>query len=195
MTDIVVQQHLKDCLFHGVCKHIHESIQYLYSTPRTSSLQLMVQVVNKNEEILDKVRSRATVTTELGEGMAELWHQIAKLMAALTKAVQGNNLSSVPSSPWERGHWRGCNGSSTPSHPNSHNGRSSPGQTTPACCLPIGYGTGGTGNGSNGQGNQGTSIRMESTANRHDPNSPQSFRCQGWGHMARECPTPVSALN
>ena len=23
----------------------------------------------------------------------------------------------------------------------------------------------------------------------------QCFRCQGWGHMARECPIPMSALN
>ena len=33
MTDLEIQQHLKDHLFHGVQKHIHDSIWYLYSTP------------------------------------------------------------------------------------------------------------------------------------------------------------------
>ena len=138
MMDLEVQQHLKDCLFHGVCKHISDSIWYLYGTPRTTYSQLMVtthKAESENEEIWDKVRAMAVVTTNLGEEMAELREQIAKLMATLTKAGQGNNPSSAPSSPQERCHGRGCNGSSTPSHPNSHNGRSGPGQTTPACTL------------------------------------------------------------
>ena len=42
MTDLKVQQHLKDHLFHWVHKHIHNFVQYLYSTPGTSYLQLMV---------------------------------------------------------------------------------------------------------------------------------------------------------
>ena len=50
-------------------------------------------------------------------------------------------------------------------------------------------------NGSNGQGSQGPSTRREGTANHQDQNSLQCSRCQGWGHMARECPTQVSALN
>ena len=94
-----------DCLFHGVCKHICDSFQYLYSTSGTSYPQLMVathKAESENEEIWDKVRARAAVRTNSGEGMAELGHQIAKLMAALTKAGKGNSPSSVPSSPWER---------------------------------------------------------------------------------------------
>ena len=147
---------------------------------------------SENKEIQDKTRARVTVGNDLGEGMAELGQQIAKLMAAWTKARQGNNPSSVPNSPWERGCGRGCN---TPSHPNSHNGRSGPGQTTPIHSLPTGHGTGGNGTRSNGQSNQWTSTRREGTANRWDPNSFQCFRCQGWDHMARECPTPALALN
>ena len=53
MTDLEAQHHLKDHLFHGVCKHICESVQYLYSTPGTSYSQLMVatqKVESKNEE-------------------------------------------------------------------------------------------------------------------------------------------------
>ena len=90
------------------------------------------------------------LTTDSGEGMTELGQQIAKLMATLTKAGQGNNPSKSQSRPQERGCGRGCNGSNTPSHSNSHNVRSSPGQTTPAHSLPTGHGTGGAGNGSNG---------------------------------------------
>ena len=36
ITDQEVQQHLKDHLFHGVHKHIRDSIWYLYSKPRTT---------------------------------------------------------------------------------------------------------------------------------------------------------------
>ena len=128
MMDLEVQQCLKDCLFHGVQEHIHDSIWYLYSTPGAFYFQQLVaahKVENKNKE-----------------GMVELGQQIAKLMAALTKVGQGNNPSSVPSSPLERGQRRGCSGSNTSSHPNSHNGRVGPGQTTPAHSLPTGCKTG-----------------------------------------------------
>ena len=134
---------------------------------------------SKNEESQDKVRTSAIVITNPGEGMAKLGQQIVKLIAALTKAGQGNSPSSVPSSPQERGCGRGHNSSSTPIHPNSNNGRRCPGQTTPANSLPTGCGVGSTGNGSNGQGNQGVSTRREGTANQQDPNSLQCFRCQG----------------
>ena len=79
-----VQQHLKDCLFHGVCKHICDSIQYLYIAPGTSYLQLMVAATkaeSKNEETQEKVRVRAIMTSDPWEGMAVLSQQIAKLMA------------------------------------------------------------------------------------------------------------------
>ena len=158
MTDLEVKQHLKDCLFHGVQKHIQDSVQYLYSTPRTSYLEVMVtahKAESNNEEFLDKVRARAMVGTDSGEGVAEVGQQIARSMAALTKDVQGGNPSSTPSTPWERSFGRGCNGSSTPNHPNSHDSRSGPGQTTPVHSLPTGCWTGSQGTGNNGQSNQG----------------------------------------
>ena len=72
--DLEVQQHLKDCLFQGVHKHIRDSIRYLYSTPGTSYLQLMVaaqKAKSENEEIWDKVRARVAVVTDSGEGATE----------------------------------------------------------------------------------------------------------------------------
>ena len=141
MMDLEVQQHLKDCLFHRVRKHIPDSVQYIYNTPRNTSSQLMVATDKAESEnkILSKVRARATIATDLGKEMAELGQQIAKLMADLTKAGLSSNPSSTPSSPWERGCGRGCNGSNTPNPPNSHSGRSGPGQTIPASSLPPGH--------------------------------------------------------
>ena len=49
IMDWEVQQHLKDCLFHGVCKHISDSIFYLYSNPRTMYFQLMFTVCKAGE--------------------------------------------------------------------------------------------------------------------------------------------------
>ena len=68
------QQHLKDCLFHGVWNHICDSVQYLYSTPSTSYSQLMFaaqKADSESEETQERVRPRATVTPEPG-GMANL---------------------------------------------------------------------------------------------------------------------------
>ena len=68
MTDLEVQQHLKDHLFHGVGKHIRDSIMYLYRTPGTSYSQLMVAAhkVRSENEIWNKVRARAAVATNSG---------------------------------------------------------------------------------------------------------------------------------
>ena len=52
-------------------------------------------VESEIKEIQDKVRTRASIATDPGEGMAELGQQIAKLMATMTKAGQGSNPSLV----------------------------------------------------------------------------------------------------
>ena len=54
---------------------------------------------SKNEKIQENVRATAMVTTYLGEGMAELSQQIAKLMATLAQTGQGSNASSASGSP------------------------------------------------------------------------------------------------
>ena len=190
MLELEVQQHLKDCLFHGVWMHIRDSIRFLYSTPRTSQSQLMVatcKAESENEEIWDNVRARTAMTSHSREGTTELGQQIAKLMAILTMSGQG-------SSP-ARGCGRGQTGRNAPGHLSSHNSQTSLGQTAPDDSTPTGHGIGTTISGNKGQNSQGTNTRCEGTANRRDPNSLQCFRCQGWGNMAQECPTPATALN
>ena len=93
---VEAQQHLKDCLFHGVCKHIHDSVWYSYSAADTTYSQLMVDIrkaESKNEETWEQVRARTMVTSNLGEGTAELSQQIVKLMATLTHTRQGSRPS------------------------------------------------------------------------------------------------------
>ena len=105
MTDLEVQQHLKDHLFHRVCKHIRDSMQYLYSNPETFYSQLMIatcKAESKNEETNEKVRSRTAMITNPKEGTMDLGHQIAKLMATLTRASQGNSPANAPNSPSQR---------------------------------------------------------------------------------------------
>ena len=102
MMAVEAQQHLKDCLFHRVHKHTHNSVWYLYSAPDTSYSQLMVaprKVESENEETRGKVRARAMVTSDPGAGNAEHSQQIAKLMAALTQTGLGSSPSSTPGSP------------------------------------------------------------------------------------------------
>ena len=75
-----VPWHLKHYLFHGVCKHIRDSIRYLYSNPETTYSQLMVmasKAESKMEEAKDKVRARSprsAVTTEVTDSSKELSH-------------------------------------------------------------------------------------------------------------------------
>ena len=109
IADHEVSWHLKDHLFHEVCKHIRDSIRHLYSNPETTYSQLMVmarKAESEMEEGKDKVRARSAVTTEVVDGSKELSNQITKLMAALTKADQGNCPVSAPNSLRHRGHGR-----------------------------------------------------------------------------------------
>ena len=81
----------------------------------------------------------------------------------------------------------------TPSHPSSHNGQTGLGQTTSAHSSSassrvgtVPQGKGRAQRPSDGQG---------SVQNMKDSNLLQCFRCQCWGHMARECTTPAKMLN
>ena len=141
IADHEVPWHFKDFLFHRVCKHIRDSIRYLYSNPETTYSQLMVmscKAESKTEEAKDKVRARSAVTTEVVDGSKELTDQIAKLMAALTRAEQGNCPVSAPNSPRHRGCGRGWTVRSTPTCPSSHNGQTGLGQTTSTCSSSAG---------------------------------------------------------
>ena len=112
VTDLEVQQHLKDCLFHRVCKHIRDPIRYLHSSPRTTYSQLMIaahKAESENKEARDKVRARSAMTNEPVEGTTELGHQIAKLMATLTRVGQGNSPAIALNSPRQRP-WEGTGG-------------------------------------------------------------------------------------
>ena len=122
--------HLKEQLFHGVKKLVRDSIQYLYSNPQTTYSKLVVaarRAESKTEETKVKVRSAAT--TEVPSSSKELGDQIARLMAALTRAEQGGHPASAPSSPRHRGCGRGQTDRNTSVCPNSHNGQTGLGQT------------------------------------------------------------------
>ena len=136
IADHKVPWHLKDHLFHGVHKHIRDSIRYLYSNPETTYSQLMVmahKAESKTEEAKDKARARSAVMTEVVDGSKELSSQITKPMSALTRAEQGNHPASAPNSPWHRGCGRGWMDRNTPTCPRSHNGQTGLGQTTSTC--------------------------------------------------------------
>ena len=145
------------------------------------------------EEAKDKVRARSAATTEVVNGSKELGDQIARLMATLTRAGQGNHPTSTPNSPRHRGHGRGQMDRNTPTHPSSHNSQTGLGQTTSTHSSSAAIQVAAT---SQGRGNtQGLSGGQSSAQNTKDTNSLQCFICQGWGHMARECATPAKMLN
>ena len=75
--------------------------------------------------------ARSAVTTKPVEGASELGNQIVRLMAALTRAGQGNSPGSTPNSPRHRGHGRGRTDRTTSSCPNSNNGQTGLGRLPP----------------------------------------------------------------
>ena len=124
-------------------------------------------------------------------GSKELGDQIARLMAALTRAEQSTCSASAPSSPRHRGHGRGRTDRQTPVCPNSHNGRTGLGQTS-TCSSSVVKSSAK----SPCKGNQNMQTNVQgSTQGAQSSSSLQCYRCQGWGHMARECATPVAPLN
>ena len=192
IADHEVPSHLKDRLFHSVKKHVRDSVRYLYSNPQTTYPELVVAVRRAESETKEtKVKVRSAAATEVPTGSKELGDQIARLMAALTRAEQNTHSASAPSSPRHRGHGRGRRDRQTSVRPNSHNGRTGLGQTFAHSSSVVksnvkspckGNQNAQTGGQSNLQGARGSS-------------SLQCYRCQGWGHMARECATPVAPLN
>ena len=119
-----VPWHLKDQLFHGARKHVRDSIRYLYGNPQTIYSELVVaaqRAESETEETRVKVRSAAA--TEVPISSKELGDQIARLMAALTRAEQSSCPASAPNSPRHRGRGRGQADRNTPVHRSSHNGQ------------------------------------------------------------------------
>ena len=140
-----------------------------------------------------KVKARSAATTEVPSSSKELGDQIAWLMAALTRAEQSSCPASTPNSPRHRGHGRGWTDRNTSVHPNSHNGQTGLGQTTSTCSSSV---TNRAGVESPQKGNQNVQNGVQGgTQGAQSSSSLQCFRCQGWGHMARECATPAAPLN
>ena len=184
-----VSWHLKDCLFHGVQKHIRDSIRYLYSNPTTTYSELMVaasKAESETEEAQEKVRAKSAVITESVDGSTKLSNKIARLIAALTWDEQGNCPASAPNSPRHQGHGRGEMDRNTPNHPSSLNGQTGLGHTASSHRVSVGHGQNATSTGTPDSKAQGST---RGTTSKKVPSSLQCFRCQGWGHMAWECAT------
>ena len=139
-----------------------------------------------------KVKARSAATTEVPSGSKELGDEIARLMAALTRAEQSTHSASAPSSPRHRSHGRGQTDSQTPVCPNSHNGQTGLGQTSAHSSSIVNK----SGAKLLCKGNQTMQTSVQSgTQGARGSSSLICYRCQGWGHMARECATPAMQLN
>ena len=167
-------------------------MRYLYSNPQTTYPELVVtarRAESKTEET--KVKAGSAAATEVPSGSKELGDQIARLMAALTRAEQSTRSASAPSSPRHRGHGRGRTDRQTPVCPNSHNGQTGLGQTSTHSSSVVKSSAK-----SPCKGNQIVQTNVQgSTQGAQSCSSLQCYWCQGWGHMARECATPAAPLN
>ena len=77
IADHEVPWHLKEWLFHGVKKHVRDSITYLYSNPQTPYSKLVVAARRAKSEMEEtKVKARSAATTEVPSSSKELGDQI-----------------------------------------------------------------------------------------------------------------------
>ena len=73
IANLEVPWHLKEQLFHGVKKHIRDSIRYLYSNPQTTYSELVVTARRAKSKIEEtKVKVRSAAATEVPSGSKEL---------------------------------------------------------------------------------------------------------------------------
>ena len=195
IADCKVACHLKEQLFHRVHKHIGDSIRYLHGNPKTTYSQQMVaarKAESETEDAKEKVRAQSSAVTELSDGSIELGDQTARLMATLNRAEQGTHPASAPNSHRHRGHGRGWMDRSTPVCPSSHNGWTGLGQNTSACSSSA---ASRVATDSQCRGSTQASMGAQGNAqNAKESNVLQYFRCQGLGHMARECATLAKPL-
>ena len=174
---------------------MRDSIRYLYGNSETTYSELVVvvhRVESKMEETKERVKARSAAATEVASGSKELGDQIARLMAALTRVEQGSSPASAPNSPRHRGHGRGQVDRNTPVHPRSHNGCTGLGQTASIHSSS-------TTNRESTESQRRGNIWVQNSAqggaqSTRDSNTLQCFRCQGWGHMTRECTTLAKML-
>ena len=173
---------------------MRDSIRYLYGNPQTTYPELLVTAQRAESEMEEtKIKVRSAAAMEVPTGSKELGDQIARLMAALTWAEQNSCPASAPNSPRHRGHGRGQTDRNTPAHPSFYNGWTGLSQTTSAHSSSI---TNQGGAESPCKGNQHAQNGVQGgTQGNHGSSPLQCFRCQGWGHMARECATLATPLN
>ena len=144
------------------------------------------------EDAKEKVRARSSAATEVTDGSKELSKQIAMLMATLNRAELGTCPVTTSNSPRHWGHGRGQMDRNTPAHPSSHNGQTGLGQNTPACSSSA---ASGVATASQGRGStQALTCAKGNAQNMKVSSTLQCFRCQGLGHIARECATPEKAI-
>ena len=147
---------------------------------------------SETEDAKEKVRAKSSAATEVTDSTKELVDQITRLMAALTRAEQGTCPATTPNSPRHRGCGRGQMDRNTPAHPSSHNGWSGLGQSTSADSSSAASRVA-TASQSRGS-TQALAGAQGNAQNAKDPNTLQCFKCQGWGHMARECATLAKVI-
>ena len=66
ITDHEVLWHLKEWLFHGVCKYVRDWIRYLYGNSKTTYSELVItvhQVESEMEETKERVKVRSAAST------------------------------------------------------------------------------------------------------------------------------------
>ena len=86
ISEIKVQSHLCDQIFHGLKKPLRDSLRYLYDEQHAPKTQIMVAVGKAKSEKVDKgsdtVKAKAA-TVEGFKTMSSLREQISQLMAAI----------------------------------------------------------------------------------------------------------------
>ena len=189
IADHEVPSHIKDRLFHGVKKHVRDSVRYLYSNPQTTYSKLVVAARRAESEMEEtKVKAQSATATEVPAGSKEAMGPNSKADGCLTRQNRVFTLLVPPVAPRHRGHGRGWTNRNTSVHPSSHNG-----QTVLGPNLLLAAPQWLTNLVPNSQKGELQTRRPVCRVECRVPDN--GFRCQGWGHMAQEFATLATLLN
>ena len=163
ISDAEDEDKLRDRLFHGVLKALRDSIQYLYGNPAVTYTQVLVAARKAEAEVSDSMTETMTIKAKAATANEELLI-LKQQVSDLVAVAKACNVWESPKRVTQKNDQRNGNKSRRAQTfgTNGHFNTMGPLKSNPLT-QPIGA-----------------------------QSAQQCYHCWGWGHMTKECVTPLN---